>query len=304
MGQNGLSPTSFCNYIDCPKKYYYTRVLKVDESESIDEDLDASQLGDCIHKVLENIYGPLNSPLNGEVLKEALDHLPQLYGRSLQRPLLGRPQHRRAQPVPLFGGGSAAEAYPQERDTPLERGERLISRAWEETIHDYPITPEVNLKGTIDRVDILDGTLRIIDYKTGSLAKDEITYDESKEAMPGKWLQLMWYALLYPSLPTHSPLHHSQGRASTPCATCAPTSSWPPGTTTSLKVTAEQLDSFEEPAARESRGTDEPSNALHSPPRRGRACAFCPGEELLRSIVCRQIGFFFSNPKKYPIFAS
>ena len=46
--------------------------------------------------------------------------------------------------------------------------------------------------GTIDRVDELNGCLRIIDYKTGRLDKKEITYSDDSETMPGKWLQLMW----------------------------------------------------------------------------------------------------------------
>ena len=71
--------------------------------------------------------------------------------------------------------------------------------ATEEEIEPYPIATapggqQVFIKGTVDRVDILDGTLRIIDYKTGSLDDKEITY---ADPMPGKWLQLMWYALLY-----------------------------------------------------------------------------------------------------------
>ena len=52
----------------------------------------------------------------------------------------------------------------------------------------------MNIKGKVDRVDIYDGRLRVIDYKTGSLDDKEITF---ANPMPGKWLQLMWYALVY-----------------------------------------------------------------------------------------------------------
>ena len=49
----------------------------------------------------------------------------------------------------------------------------------------------------MDRIDRLDGMLRVIDYKTGSLADSEISFTDRKAAMPGKWLQLMCYALMY-----------------------------------------------------------------------------------------------------------
>ena len=98
----------------------------------------------------------------------------------------------------------------------LNKKEQLTINAVEENIEGYLLLEGVNIKGKIDRVDTLDGCLRIIDYKTGKLEKNEITY-QSKELeqeeneqrqeeveqqqddkpMPGKWLQLMWYALLY-----------------------------------------------------------------------------------------------------------
>ena len=198
MGKHGLSPTSFCNYIECPKKYYYSRVLKVDENETIDEDLDASQLGSSIHAVLEKVYGEhLNRPLKPQVMDEALKTLPELMVSAFKDLYSGgRNTEGRNRFLYSVAESQLKHIFQQEKER-LEKGGLLIMRGVEEKIEDYAITTEVNLKGTIDRVDELDGCLRIIDYKTGRLAKEEITYDESKAAMPGKWLQLMWYALLY-----------------------------------------------------------------------------------------------------------
>lgn len=204
MGQRGLSPTSFCDYIDCPQKYYYTRVLKVDESEAIDEDLDASQLGSSIHAVLEKVYGAhLNQSLTAQVMDEALANLPQLMEEAFKDLYSGgRNTEGRNRFLYSVAESQLRHIFEQEK-TRLEQGERLIVRGVEETVEGYAITPEVNLKGTIDRVDELGDYLRIIDYKTGSLKNEEIAFNEKKETMPGKWLQLMWYALLY--CRTHRP---------------------------------------------------------------------------------------------------
>ncbi len=198
MGQNGLSPTSFCNYIDCPKKYYYTRVLKVEENDTIGEDLDASQLGSSIHAVLEKVYSDhLNQPLKPQVMEEALKALPQLMEEAFKDLYSGgRNTEGRNRFLFSVAESQLRHIFQQEKER-LERGDTLIMKGVEEKIEGYAITPEVNLKGTIDRVDELNGCLRIIDYKTGRLDKEEITYSESGIAMPGKWLQLMWYALLY-----------------------------------------------------------------------------------------------------------
>ena len=60
---------------------------------------------------------------------------------------------------------------------------------------------EVKLRGFVDRVDRLNGRLRVIDYKTGRLEDREIsvrTEDlDAGKPMPAKWLQLMCYALLH-----------------------------------------------------------------------------------------------------------
>ena len=198
MGKNGLSPTSFCDYVDCPLKYYYTRVMKVDETETVDEDLDASQLGSSIHKVLESIYGEhLNQTLTPATLTKAMEELPELMATAFNELYSGGRNTEGRNRFLYSVAESQLRHILEQEESRLEKGEKLIVKSVEEKSNPYPIMPGVNLKGTIDRVDELAGCLRIIDYKTGRLDKKEITYSDNDEKMPGKWLQLMWYALLY-----------------------------------------------------------------------------------------------------------
>ena len=67
-----------------------------------------------------------------------------------------------------------------------------------------PLTLEgdIRIKGKVDRIDRFDGRLRIIDYKSGGLREEEIAYRSTPNrsgevVVPGKWFQLMCYALLY-----------------------------------------------------------------------------------------------------------
>jgi RecB family exonuclease len=160
----------------------------------------------------------------------------------------------------------------------LERGERLTINGVEEKISDHPLLDGVTLKGKIDRVDTLDGCLRIIDYKTGKLEKKEITYHDGDEQMPGKWLQLMWYALLYSrkSLSTfHSPLSTLKVgiyplrnlRSDVKLAT------W----NDSEEITTAQLDSFESLLREKAEELMNPALPFIATPSAG-ACAYCPAK--------------------------
>ena len=62
-----------------------------------------------------------------------------------------------------------------------------------------PIFDDIHITGKIDRIDFVDEQLRIIDYKTGIVAKDDISRSTSKEREneKEKWFQLMTYAWLY-----------------------------------------------------------------------------------------------------------
>ena len=279
MGRNGLSPTSFVDYMECPLKYYYSRVLAIDEQEEMDEDLDASQLGDCIHKVLENILRPhCGEPLKKEVLKEALEQLPT-YMEQAFKELYSGGRNTEGRNRFLYSVAEAQLRHILKNEmSHLERGERLTINGVEEKISDHPLLDGVTLKGKIDRVDTLDGCLRIIDYKTGKLEKKEITYHDGDEQMPGKWLQLMWYALLYSrkSLSTfHSPLSTLKVgiyplrnlRSDVKLAT------W----NDSEEITTAQLDSFESLLREKAEELMNPALPFIATPSAG-ACAYCPAK--------------------------
>jgi RecB family exonuclease len=196
MAQRGLSPTSFCDYVECPLKYYYARVLGVSERDTMEEDIDASQLGDAIHKVLENIYRPLTGkPVPIAALQEARQHLPELMEQAFAD-LYSSGRNTEGRNRFLYQvAESQLRHMLQNEENLLKEGHSLTVIAVEATVEKVKVG-KVNIKGKIDRVDKMDGMLRIVDYKTGSLDKKEIAYADDGTP-PAKWLQLMWYALLY-----------------------------------------------------------------------------------------------------------
>ena len=82
----------------------------------------------------------------------------------------------------------------------IEGGARIEIVALEQNIV-MPLSEGVNLSGYVDRIDLFNGTMRVIDYKTGGVRGEEIAVSRAKldegAPMPRKWLQLMCYALTY-----------------------------------------------------------------------------------------------------------
>lgn len=220
LATKGFTPTSFDDYLDCPLRYYYRQVLGIDDDDTLDDDLDASQLGTCIHNVLEQVYTPyVGRPLEAEGLRKALDELPHLMEREFQRFFLhGRDTEGRNHFYHSVAESQLRHLL-QKEIALLEQGHRIEIVAVEQMIepphllgHAPDGTP-IHLRGKVDRIDRFDGTLRVIDYKTGHLDEREIAFCSAPNrngdvVVPGKWFQLLCYALLYTrSLPTtHSPL--------------------------------------------------------------------------------------------------
>lgn len=199
----GFSPSSLKDYVMCPLNYYYSRLLNVRPPDSLDDDLDASHLGTCIHMILEQIYAPsIGRPLTVGLLQQALADLPTLADSVFSKHLSnGRPREGRNSFMRSVAESQLKHMLKKEMDI-ISEGNRIEVIAVEQEIK-LPIEGldmTACLKGTVDRIDRINGQLRIIDYKTGSLNPKEINVSSEQVEefrLPAKWLQLMCYALLY-----------------------------------------------------------------------------------------------------------
>lgn len=204
---SGFSPTSLTNYLKNPYGFYKQHILKIRDSQQVEETIAHNTFGTVIHDTLEDLY----TPHIGELLTESIM-------TTLKSKVEDTVRH------------NFAKSY---SDKNMERGQNLIVlkviNRYIQSALDYEIhqiqrrqikilgleqelkveldIPELNfpifLKGKLDRVDEVDGQLRIIDYKTGKVllneveisSFDELTADDKK----AKAFQLLCYALLYKS---------------------------------------------------------------------------------------------------------
>ena len=201
----GFSPTSLTNYIRNPIEFYKKSVLGIDEAIEVEESITASVFGTVLHATLEELYRPFTGIyLDSGALKIILPKIKSTVKSQF------------------------AKAYP---DTDIDKGrnliafhvlvryvERLIAMeeqnlgnnnikliALEQELKiplevpglDFPIY----LRGVIDRVDLCDGVIRIIDYKTGNVIPGNVEIADWKELNTNydfsKAFQLLCYASMY-----------------------------------------------------------------------------------------------------------
>jgi ATP-dependent helicase/DNAse subunit B len=183
-------------YRTCPFSFFVGNVLGLEPREEPTEGLDARQLGNIYHHILEEVYqaADVSGPNNLEQLLAALpcaaerilDEAPEREGfretawwEQTRGEIIENVQRSLAALIEIQGG---FEPHRYEAAFGLRGLPELVIRDGEDRLR---------LRGLIDRVDRApDGRLRIIDYKTGGPA----SYTP-KALTDGKRLQLPLYAL-------------------------------------------------------------------------------------------------------------
>jgi CRISPR/Cas system-associated exonuclease Cas4 (RecB family) len=206
--QSGLSASSLNMYRACPLKFYFQEIAGIPQREEVEETIEARTLGNIIHKTLENLY---NSFAKGRpVDKTVLDKISEYAGEESDR------QFTHYFKASHFKSGRNMLVYHVAKswlqglinleDQLNENNTQRIYLESEKNISilKHPVINgqivEVKFKGLIDRVEEIDGSPRIIDYKTGKVTPSQLRIkdlQELKEKPDQKEVfQLLFYAWL------------------------------------------------------------------------------------------------------------
>ena len=210
-GDRYFSPSSLSTLLSCPLRFYFEKILGIREERQDEEELDAARLGDIFHHSMESLYTPyLGKEMRGEYFEEMekeLDKTLLLNYRKFYHSRMERPLGRNLLNYEYLRQ-SALRIFKSER-TLLEEGNTLVVEALESGDRELALpveaggkTLKVRISGKVDRVDRLNGVLRIIDYKSGSrvelkknaLENPALALDHAENKAT---LQGIIYAMLY-----------------------------------------------------------------------------------------------------------
>ena len=201
----GFSPSSLSNYIRNPLDFYKQNLLGIRDTLAVEETIAANTFGTIVHDTLEELYTPyVGITLLKEHLLEAKHKLNETITRNFQKSYFD-------------GDISTGKNYLSFHviykyisnfiDTEIKQLEQQSIKiiALEETMrismNIEGINHPVVLKGKLDRIDEVNGTTRIIDYKTGKVERKNVEIvswehltDDYKFS---KAFQLLCYSYMY-----------------------------------------------------------------------------------------------------------
>ncbi len=203
--QKGFSPTSLSNYIRNPIDFYKRNLLGIDNIQDVEETVAANTFGTIVHDTLEDLYTPfLGEILSKEGLTSAKSKIQPLVKKHFAKSYMNGDIDHGKNLIAHHVIVRYIETYIEQEIAEVKNHEiKIISLEGKLNITldipemDFPIV----LKGKLDRIDQKDGTLRIIDYKTGKVESKHVEIVDWEEITTdynySKAFQLLCYSVMF-----------------------------------------------------------------------------------------------------------
>ncbi|SDU26687.1 PD-(D/E)XK nuclease superfamily protein [Polaribacter sp. Hel1_33_78] len=206
LAHNGFSPSSLTNYLYNPMAFYKQKILRIKEFDDVEETVAYNTLGTVVHETLDELYKPfigkfLTVDAISEMEKITKDLVVKHFKIHFKNGDLRTGKNRLIFEV---ANRFVVNFLAQEKKLLKDQNNQLKIIATEENLSakieiegiDFP----VKIHGNVDRVDELNGEIRIIDYKSGMVKSSELkvlNFAELREREQYKAIQVLLYAFLY-----------------------------------------------------------------------------------------------------------
>jgi len=206
LAEKGISPSALTNYLYNPISFYKQKILKIKEFDDVEETVAFNTLGNVVHEALDELYKPfvgrfLSEENVSKMEKEAINLVKKHFKIQFKNGDISTGKNRLIFEV---ANRFVSNFLFKEKELLKDKKNKLKIIATEENLFaeitiegiDFP----VKLHGQVDRVDELNGVLRIIDYKTGMVSSANLRVPEFENLRDEKHLkaiQVLLYAYLF-----------------------------------------------------------------------------------------------------------
>jgi hypothetical protein len=215
-GRKAISASAINTWLDCPLKFYFSFVEGIQEDEEVSEMIESNVFGSILHKVMEDLYKPLEGNIVTVDLLKAIRKDASAMSHTIAA-AFARIFFKTQAVHPLTGQnfliGEMIRKYAEkifERDSRELTPFRYIAseKRMNTLITLSDGTTDIQLKGFIDRIDEVRGATRIIDYKSGKGASTfrtvESLFDANEKDRAKAVMQVFMYAWLFGRLPENN----------------------------------------------------------------------------------------------------
>jgi len=203
--QYGISPSALTTYIRNPIDFYRRYVLGIKEVDQIEEDISYRTQGTVIHDCLDLLYrNYIGKPLDSKDIDQMLRAYPNVIKTLFEKKF---PKEALQNGKNLIDFEIAKQQIKrflvQEKELVKSNQVKILELENEAkkliTIDDIDFP--IKLKGTVDRIDLCNNQLRIIDYKTGRVESKDLKIPENwthfvDDYKYSKAFQVLFYSLL------------------------------------------------------------------------------------------------------------
>ena len=205
IAANGYSPSVLGSYISCPLKFYFSHILKLSTTTTIEQSVEANTFGTVAHAVLEEIYKPMEGRvIDVDTLKKHLVLTRKLISNQFKNHynngdlktgknlLISEVAHNYINSFLKWDINNLKQSPATLKSTEI----KLATSVDKDSV-------SINFKGIIDRIDSRQNseTVSIIDYKTGKVETRDLVVKNIEEITTNpkyaKAFQVIFYAWLY-----------------------------------------------------------------------------------------------------------
>lgn len=179
LAEYGFSPSAINKYMTCPLDFYYSYVVGLRDEEEVEEDIEANTFGTIVHAVLEDLYKPiLNKILIVQDIKKMRGQVEELLDLHFKKEYSTHFDTGKNY-LMYHGAKKSILSFLTQEEKLIENNELVVLGLEKEATREFEFETKhgiikTNLRGKIDRIDKLNGSLRIIDYKTGVVKPEDV----------------------------------------------------------------------------------------------------------------------------------
>jgi ATP-dependent helicase/DNAse subunit B len=206
IAEEGFSPSALTSYIRNPIQFYFQKMLRIRETEEVEENIALNTLGTIIHETLKALYDPFVGKFIAE--SDISNCFKQIDSEVLKqfKVVYKEGEIKKGRNLLAFEVAKRnVYNFLKTEEAAIKNGDAIKILALEqryERVLEHPSLPfPVKIGGSVDRIEERNGNIRIIDYKTGKVEKGNVTLSSwtglTKDIKNDKIIQILAYAFMY-----------------------------------------------------------------------------------------------------------